>query len=73
LAADLLLLLELVPFHADDDALPRLDLRLVPDESLGSLALQDVALDRGDHAGSRRIRWKFQCSVLERLRPQSLV
>ena len=47
---DLLLLLELVPVDADDDALAALDLRLVAVARLGDLALLEVLLDRRDDA-----------------------
>ena len=43
-----------VAVHADDDALPRLDLRLVAERRLGDLALEEVVLDRGDDAAELR-------------------
>ena len=50
---DRLLVLEDVAVHADDDALPRLDLGLVAVRRLGDLALEEVLLDRRDHAAER--------------------
>ena len=56
---DRLLVLEDVAIHADDDALPGLDLGLVAVRRLGDLALEEVLLDRRDHAAKASMRSKY--------------
>ena len=55
---DVALLDLLVAVHADDDALAALQLVLEAEGRLGDLALEEVLLDRGDHAAQRSIRSK---------------